>query len=139
MKKSIKFTKTYDHSINNVWEALTNAEALSTWLMPCNFKAELGYEFEFRTEAKMGFDGITKCKVLTLEKPHELSFTWSGGGLNNTIVTFKLESTIASKTKLEFEHSGFEGFVNSVIVRKILARGWKKKILTIKLPQYLAS
>lgn len=138
MAKSIQFTRVYNFPIADLWEALTNADAMSTWLMPCNFKPEIGHEFEFKTKAYPGFDGITRCKVLELKTEELLSFSWSGGSLKNTVVTFKLEALGATKTQLNFEHSGFEGFVNSVIVRRILASGWTHKILPIYLPNYLA-
>ncbi len=137
MLKSIQFSRVYDYPIEAVWHALTDAEAMSEWLMPCNFKPEVGYEFQFKTKPYPGFDGITHCKVLEVKEKELLSFSWSGGSLKDTTVTFQL-SDLDGRTKLDFAHTGFEGFVNSVIVRRILARGWKKKILAILLPQYLS-
>jgi len=136
MSRSIKLTKIYDFPIEQVWSALTTPEAMSEWLMPCDFKPEIGYKFRFTTKPYPGFDGITHCEVLELVENQLLSFSWSGGSLKNTKVTFKLTEQ-GSKTKLDFEHSGFQGFVNSVIVRKILSNGWKKKILIIQLQKYL--
>lgn len=137
MSKSITLTKIYDFPIEKVWQALTNKEAMSEWLMPCDFEPLVGHKFEFRTKPYPGFDGITKCEVLEIKHNELLSFSWSGGSLKNTIVTFKL-TQLDNKTRLDFKHSGFEGFVNSLIVRKILSNGWKKKILSIQLPKYLS-
>lgn len=138
MSKSIKFTKTYNHPVELVWKALTDKEAMSQWLMPCDFEPIVGHKFQFTTKPYPGFDGITSCEVLKLEENKLLSFSWSGGSLENSIVTFKLDQK-DGKTILDFEHSGFEGFVNSVIVRRILSNGWKKKILAVNLPQYLSN
>lgn len=138
MARSIKLTKEYDFPIADLWGALTDKEALSAWLMPCNFEPEIGYEFEFRTKPYPGFDGITKCKVLEIKENELLSFSWSGSSLKNTTVIFRLTELPNNKTKLDFEHTGFEGFVNSVLVRRILANGWKNKILTVYLPKYLS-
>ncbi len=138
MAKSIKLSKEYDAPITDVWMALTHKEALSEWLMPCNFEPIIGFEFEFRTKAYPGFDGITHCKVLEIKDKELLSFSWSGGSLKDTKVTFKIKELPNNRTLLDFEHSGFEGFVNNVIVKRILANGWKNKILTKYLPKYLA-
>jgi len=138
MRNTISITRHYDHSITKVWHALTDPEALSKWLMPCDFQPVLGHEFEFRTRPRGSFDGITRCKVVTLDEPQHLAYTWSGGNLKDTLVTFKLVSEGEQRTRLDFEHSGFEGFVNNVIVKRILAFGWRGKLLSKQLPQYLA-
>lgn len=137
MPKSIEVSKLYDFPIGDVWKALTDANALSEWLMPCDFVPKVGHEFQFKSKPSPGFDGIVRCKVLELKEPELLSYSWSGGPLNNTVVTFRL-TTQGDRTRLDFEHSGFEGFFSSVIVRRILANGWKKKILGILLPQHLS-
>lgn len=137
MVRSIKLTTTYDFTIEKVWAALIDPEAMSEWLMPCNLRPEIGYRFQFRTKPYPGFNGIVECQVLELEAPHLLSFSWSGGSLKETKVVFRL-SADGEKTRLDFEHGGFEGLLNGIIVRKILANGWKKKILTVALPKYLS-
>lgn len=138
MERSIKLTKEYDASIEDVWAALTSKEALSEWLMPCNFEPIIGYEFEFRTKPYPGFDGVTKCKVLELKDQEVLSFSWSGGSLKESKVTFRIQALPNNRTSLDFEHTGFVGFVNGFIVRGILSNGWKKKILAEFLPKYLS-
>ena len=138
MGKKITLSKTYRFPVSKVWAALTDAEALSEWLMPCNFKPEIGCEFEFNTKPYPGFDGITHCKVLALEPESLLSFSWRGGSLKSSVVTFKLTPIDEQSTRLDFEHSGFDGLFNRLIVRNILSNGWKNKILTVNLPQYLS-
>ncbi len=137
MAKSITLTRVYDFPIEEVWNALTDQKALSEWLMPCNFIAEIGHEFQFKTKPSPGFDGVVNCRVLQIKEKELLSFSWSGGSLENTVVTFKL-TQLGKKTRLDFEHKGFEGFVNNIIVKKILSNGWKKKILTVQLLKYLS-
>lgn len=137
MKNQIQLTSFYDASIEEVWEALTDQKALSEWLMPCNFEPRVGHKFEFRTKSSPLFDGIVHCVVLELRDREFLSFSWSGGPVKNTVVSFQL-SEANNQTRLDFEHTGFEGFLSNVLVRRILASGWKKKILTVLLPQYLA-
>ena len=138
MAKSIKVDREYDAPVEAVWAALTDKAALSEWLMPCNFEPILGFEFEFRTKPSPGFDGIVSCKVLEIIDQESLSFSWSGGSLKDTVVSFQLSPLPNSSTRLQFEHRGFEGLINKLIIRRILANGWKSKILTNYLPEYLA-
>ena len=138
MATSIKFERVYNHPVEKLWKALSSAEAMSQWIMPTNFKPEIGYEFQFTTKPYPGFDGITKCKVLEIVENEKLVFSWSGGSLTDTIVSFQLIEK-GEKTLLKFEHSGFEGVVNNMIVKRILSNGWKKKILAIQLLHYLKS
>lgn len=137
MSKRITLTTVYDAPINNVWKALTDKDALSEWLMPCDFEPRVGHKFQFKSKPSPLFDGIVHCEVLELRPQEFLSFSWTGGPLKNTIVSFRL-SPVGNRTQLDFEHQGFEGFLSSVLVRRILASGWKKKILTVSLPKYLA-
>jgi len=136
MGKKIQLSTIYNHQIQDVWQAITNAEAMSEWLMPCNIKPIVGHKFQFKTKSYPGFDGIVNCEVLEVIPLKKLSFSWSGGSLKNTIVSFELKA-IDDKTELNFEHTGFEGFFNKVIVSRILSNGWLNKILTVQLPQYL--
>lgn len=136
MQKSIKLKTTYPHPIEKVWAALTDAQAMSQWLMPCDIKAEVGYHFQFRTKPYPGFDGLVHCEVLEVIPQEKLVFSWTGGGLQNTKVSFHLRPD-GEQTVLHFEHSGFAGLLNRLIARNILARGWKRKILTVQLPEYL--
>ena len=135
----IKFTKTYNHPISKVWSAIGNRDALRPWLMPCDFEPVEGHEFEFRTKPYPGFDGIVKCKVLKIEPEKTLVISWSGGSLENTKVTFNLTPLDNGYTRLDFEHSGFEGMVNKLITKNILGRGWKRTLLSKNLVKYLQS
>jgi uncharacterized protein YndB with AHSA1/START domain len=136
MARRIEFTKVYDHQIKDVWEALTNSEALSEWLMPCDLKPIVGHKFQFKTKPYPGFNGIVDCEVLEVEHQRKLFFSWSGGTLKNTTVSFEL-TELGNKTQLQFVHSGFEGFFNKIIVSRILTNGWLNKILTVNLIKYL--
>ena len=137
MTPSIQLTVTYDFPVSQVWQALTNKAAMSEWLMPCNIEPIVGHRFQFKTKSYPGFNGIVDCEVLEVIEHQLLSFSWTGGSLKNTQVTFRLKPD-GDKTILNFEHTGFEGFLNKLIVRRILANGWKTKILVNLLPQYLS-
>lgn len=122
--------------MEEVWKALTDKDAMSEWLMPCDIEPVVGHKFQFKTKAFPGFDGNIDCKVLEVIENQLLSFSWSGGPLKRTQVSFRLEKS-GDTTIVYFKHSGFEGFLNKLIVRKILSNGWKTKILPVLLQKYL--
>jgi uncharacterized protein YndB with AHSA1/START domain len=137
MPKPIKITKVFDSTIEEVWQALTDPNALSEWLMPTDFKPELNYEFQFKSKPAIGFDGIVNCKILELKEKELLSYSWSGGPLKETRVTFRL-STENNGTRLDFEHGGFSNSLSNILVKKLLSGGWKK-IITLRLLKNLTA
>lgn len=60
----------------DVWIALTDPQALAEWLMPNNFRAEVGHVFRFHVDPMPGFSGISECRVLEVEPPARLVYTW---------------------------------------------------------------
>lgn len=130
---------TYPHPIERVWRALTDSDALAAWLMPNDFAPRVGHRFTFRTEPGQAWSGIVQCEVITLEPPQRLAFTWQGGTLPTTLVTFSLTPD-EGRTLLRLEHSGFAaGGRPALTVRDILASGWGSKILQQRLPALLDS
>ncbi|WP_304237124.1 SRPBCC domain-containing protein [Jiulongibacter sediminis] len=131
MSRTIQHTFFIPQSPEVVWEYLTDSELLSQWLMKNSFKPELGYEFQFHTKPmpKVGFDGIVYCKVIELNKPHKLSYTWVGGMPGkkpnlDSVVTWTLKA-IEGGTELYLEHAGFRG-VKNLIGYLAMNSGWKK-------------
>ena len=136
MRDSIKFTRAYHFPIEDVWKAISNKASMSEGLMPCNIEPVVGHKFQFKTKPFPGFNGTIDCQVLEVIENQLLSFSWSGGPLKQTKVSFRLEES-GRKTVLHFEHSGFKGVLNRLIVKKILSNGWKTKILPILLQKHL--
>ena len=130
MKRDLRFEQIYPYPPDRVWEAITDPEAMAEWLMPNNFVPQIGHQFQFRTKPAPGFDGIVNCEVIAIEPPHLLAFTWKGGGID-TVVTFTLQAVVGG-TKLVLEHKGFTG-MKAVMVSFILASGWRKSILPVRL------
>jgi uncharacterized protein YndB with AHSA1/START domain len=123
MKRNIKLEAFYPFPPERVWRAITDAEALSKWLMPNDFEPRVGHKFNFKTKPAPGFDGVVHCEVLKLEEPRHLSMSWKGGPVDST-VDFILESA-PNGTKLLFEQRGFAG-LKAVMVSYMLGSGWKK-------------
>lgn len=130
--KTIRVKRRLEYPPEMIWLALTEGQQIEKWLMPNDFRAEVGHKFQFKTKPTLGFDGIVNCEVLALEPNRLLKLSWRGGGIDTT-VTFKL-SALESGTELQVEQEGFE--LSNVIPRVILGQGWKS-IIGKKLPSTL--
>jgi uncharacterized protein YndB with AHSA1/START domain len=134
MKRDLHFEMTYPHAPEQVWQALTNADAIGQWLMPNDFLPIVGHRFQFRTKPAPGFDGIVQCEVLQVSPPKRLVYTWTGGGVDTRLIwTLK---RVPEGTNLTLDHTGFKG-LRGMIVRGILGKGWRSKILIMNLPALL--
>lgn len=132
MKTEIKHQWIYEQSPNEVWRYLTESELIALWLMPNNFKAVLGQEFEFRTNPipSLELSGIFYCKVLEIVPHKKLTYSWKGGpndGITtlDTIVEWTLEER-GNGTVLNLKHSGFNEANYSILMG--MTDGWQKNI-----------
>lgn len=133
--KDIVITRMLGFPREMVWDALTDSRQLSAWLMPNDFKPEIGHRFTFRTKPAPGFDGTVHCEVLEMMPPAKLVISWRGGPLD-TRVSFELEAAEGG-TKLTLRHTGFGGLSN-VLSRIALGFGWRD-LLGRKLPAQLSA
>jgi uncharacterized protein YndB with AHSA1/START domain len=132
MKTEIKHQWIYEQSPSEVWEYLTQSELIALWLMPNNFKAIVGHEFEFRTNPipSLGLSGIFYCKVLEIVPLKKLTYSWKGGpgdGITtlDTIVEWTLEEQ-GNGTVLNLKHSGFKDENYTILTG--MTDGWLKNI-----------
>ena len=107
--ESISFEFDFHHPPEKVWRALTDPVLLTEWLLPVvELKLEPGAAFTFKTQPYPGWDGIVNCRILELEAPRKLSYTWVVGDMTlDTVVAFTLTPT-ASGTRLSLVQSGFK-------------------------------
>lgn len=103
--RSVVIEKTFPHSPEKLWQAMTDPKLLAEWLLPNNFGPQVGQEFQFRNEPVGGWDGVVDCKILVFDAPHRLAYSWRALGLES-IVQFTLTPT-ESGTHVRMEHSGF--------------------------------
>ena len=125
MASKLHFEAIYPFSIDRVWVALTDPDAMSDWLMPNDFKPVVGHRFNFRTKPAPGFDGVVHCEVLEIDPPRHLAFSWKGGGID-TVVRFTL-SGHGDGTRMVMEQEGFKG-IRGFMVSRLLGGGWKRMI-----------
>jgi uncharacterized protein YndB with AHSA1/START domain len=109
---TIRLDRFLPYSPATVWEALTNPAVLGQWLMPNDFKLEVGHHFTFQTGAISAtkFGGTVYGEVLEFEPERFLRYRWADGGdengLNST-VSWRLEPE-GEGTHLYLEQAGFD-------------------------------
>ena len=136
MAKIIKYDLFFPNPQAQVWEYITDPELIAQWLMPSEFKPVVGHEFTFKAPAMpdMDFDGIFYCKVLEVDPPTQLSYSWKFGPGNGTLNSSVVQWTLSPKdggTQLELLHRGFEGH-NFIAMFESMSEGWIKHINKIK-------
>lgn len=87
--------RTYETSIEDLWDAITSAERLSRWLLPISGDLRLGGRYQL--EGNAGGE-VTDC-----EPPRRLAVTWEFGGAVSW-VDVQL-AAVPGGTRLEIEHT----------------------------------
>jgi uncharacterized protein YndB with AHSA1/START domain len=119
------------HPPAKVWRALTDSGLLARWLMPNDFRAEVGHRFHFRAQPMPHWDGVVQCEVRAVEREKRLQFTWVGGSKEagsylDTTVTWSLTPTASGGTLLRLEHAGF--LPANKIALEGMGKGWGGQI-----------
>jgi len=137
-KPQIQIKRVYKHPTEKVWTALTSPDALAKWLMKTiDFKLVEGATFQFQDKPQGGWDGIVNCKILSLDQPNSITYSWHANGMKKpTIVNWQLQQISPHETLLTLSHNGFEG-VSGWVTKQILNFGWKS-MMKKKLTKYLA-
>lgn len=106
MKLNVELTEPFDAPPEDVWRALTSAEALADWLMPNDFVPEVGRKFTFEPDHETPWEGHVHCEILELEPPRKMTWRWRTTGMDRpSRVTFELVPKDGG-TELLFRHTG---------------------------------
>ncbi len=70
--KVVTLSRSYDTTVEDVWDAVTNGERIPRWFLPISGDLRLGGRYQFQGNAG---GTITEC-----EPPHRLVVTWEFGG-----------------------------------------------------------
>ncbi|MGE7186446.1 SRPBCC family protein [Peribacillus sp. NPDC006672] len=129
--QDVKKTVILEAPIQKVWDTVSTAEGIASWFMPNDFQPKVGHEFHVQSPF-----GPSPCKVMELDAPHRLSFTWDTDGW---IVSFILKE-LDGKTEFTLIHGGWKEpetilpkpNEKSSVVRDKMASGWEQ-IVNLKL------
>jgi uncharacterized protein YndB with AHSA1/START domain len=131
VKRDLQFEAFYPYPPERVWKAISDANELSRWLMTTDFKPVVGERYTMKAKPSPGFDGVVTGEVLEVNPPSKLVYSWNGGPLKNTIVSWTLAQK-GTGTMVRLEHKNFQGPA-ALAVSVILGMGWKgliqKKLL----------
>jgi len=105
--QSISMEVELPHAPAKVWRALTEPALLAKWLMQTDMRAVVGTAFTFKAPSGPEWDGTVNCEMQEVEPEKRIRYSWGGGGLDTTMVTWTLEPTDKGGTLLRLEHSGF--------------------------------
>lgn len=123
MKLDLVFEKTLAHPVEAVWDALTDREAISDWLMDApGFEPVVGTRFRLKTE-HLSAAGWVKAEVLELDPPRRMVWAWWVDESPPTTVTFELNRE-GSGTRLKLKHEGEIHAGAGSLIRD----GWPEKI-----------
>ena len=128
--KNIRHLKQINAPRQEVWRALTDSASMEKWIMPNTFEPRLNHEFTFVWGQASDWDGIIHCKIVVLDEPEKLAYTWRGApGVPETLVTYTLKEE-GGVTLLELVHSGWEEVTE--VHREVydtLNSGWGSHVL----------
>ena len=94
MRGVIRKRRRYPYGPERVWVALTDPRALAEWLMPNDFKAELGHKFRFQCDPMPGSSGVTYCEVLELDPPRWMVWSWQIETKRGLLPPMRIEWTL---------------------------------------------
>ena len=121
--KDIEQTAIFNAPIHKVWDAVSNSEGIAAWFMPNDFQPEVGHEFHIQSPF-----GPSPCKVLEIDEPNKLSFSWD---TNGWVVSFILKD-LGGKTEFTVVHAGWKESDDTIskaqekssVVRDRMNNGW---------------
>lgn len=108
MKFDMTVERRYPHPIAVVWNALTTRDAIAEWLMESDFSPQVGHAFTMRCEDDSGRTDVFECRVLKLEPPTRMLWSWrlaDRDTLGPTWVEFRAEA-VEGGTLLRVRHYG---------------------------------
>ncbi|MBC6971421.1 SRPBCC domain-containing protein [Bacillus sp. Xin] len=121
--QDITQTVLFEAPIQKVWNVVSTAEGIASWFMPNDFEPKVGHEFHVQSPF-----GPSPCKVLEIDEPHHLSFSWDTDGW---IVSFILKD-LGDKTEFTLIHGGWKQSDETIskanekasVIRDRMAGGW---------------
>ncbi|MFC5732735.1 SRPBCC family protein [Cytobacillus gottheilii] len=121
--QDIKQTVMIEAPIQKVWDKVSTPKGIELWFMPNDFKLEEGYEFHVQSPF-----GPSPCKVLEIDEPNKISFSWDTDGW---VVTFLLKE-VGNQTEFTLVHGGWKApdeilpkpNEKSSVIRDRMDHGW---------------
>jgi uncharacterized protein YndB with AHSA1/START domain len=120
--RTLVIERTFSHSPEKLWRALTESPLIAQWLLKNDFEPVVGHRFQFRSEPVPQWNGIIDSEVLVVEPLKRLSYSWGSMGLES-VVLFTL-TPAENGTHVRMEHSGFRADQDAAY--KGATYGWQR-------------
>jgi uncharacterized protein YndB with AHSA1/START domain len=105
--RSLLLRRTYDSTIEDVWNACTDPERIARWLAPIDGDLRIGGTFQLKDNAG--------GEILRCEQPRLLKVTWAFGEGMRTEVELRLAPADDGGTVLELEHASPAEVVDELV------------------------
>jgi uncharacterized protein YndB with AHSA1/START domain len=134
----LKFQAEVQASINDVWQAWATREGILSFFAPdCRIELVPGgaYEMYFNLDAATGDRGGEECRLLAIEEPLMLSFTWNAPTefpnvrRQKTHVTVRLEQMSIRETRVTLLHDGWGTGEEWQAAQAYFERAWGQVVL----------
>jgi len=100
VREKLELSVVYPHAPEKVWRALTDPRSLEKWMLPNDFRAEVGHRFHFQDRNRR-----IACEVVALDDHRRIAYTWRDGSDEPlSVVTWTLEAVEAG-TRVSVEHA----------------------------------
>jgi uncharacterized protein YndB with AHSA1/START domain len=138
-KKTLRVERLFDTTIDKVWRAITNKDEMKKWYFDLKeFKAEIGFRFQFIGGSEEGVLYTHLCEVTEVVHLKKLTYSWRYDGYSGiSFVTFELFKQ-DDKTLLKLSHQGIDSFPkeNADLAVQNFENGWNE-IINNSLKNYL--
>jgi uncharacterized protein YndB with AHSA1/START domain len=97
---AVTLGRTYNASIDDVWDALTTPDRINRWFLPISGDFRLGGTYQF--------EGNAGGKILACEKPNRLLVTWVYGSEDPSAISeveIRLTAKGADSTEFQMVHT----------------------------------
>jgi uncharacterized protein YndB with AHSA1/START domain len=137
--RSILTELDFDHPVETVWWAMTDAEWPAVWFFPNDIQPVQGHKFTIWGRPIERWDGEFKCQVLAVEAPKMISFRWFGGheelkGFGrymDTTVTWTLSPFPNGGTHFRFAQNGTSADPGSDGVYEVMVKGSERVLQSL--------
>jgi uncharacterized protein YndB with AHSA1/START domain len=110
---AVLLRRSYDATVDDVWDAVTDPERLRRWMLPVSGDLRPGGSYQL--------EGNAGGEILRCDRPSGLTLTWNGP---TSIVDVRLTPDGADRTVLELEHTVPTEFVGSGAGALYVGPGW---------------
>ncbi len=101
--------RTFNAPMNRVWKAISEVNEMRNWYFQLeNFKAKVGFKFDFLAGAEGGKQYLHLCEVTEVEEGQKLTYSWRYDNYpGNSLVSWALFDK-GEQTLLRLTHSELE-------------------------------